>query len=334
MVPAVGYGYDRRSQNHGMSTDARHLVEGLVPSLRAACDNRLGDIDWFRADWQRGGAATGTSVMADDRHGEVPVVVKLPIGLRELNWTCRLQNGDGSPGVIPRVYASGDALGGYDFAWLVIERFPFGPLGTTWDDAHIERVADAAARFYDAARNYPIDRVPLREDWHALAKQATESIRVNDVAEKSFWKDGLKRFRKHLDGLLGLWYEHEPSEWIHGDLHLANAMCRSEDADDPVALIDLAEVRAGHWLEDAVYLERQLWSRQERLTATKPVKAIAQARKRYGLDVAAEYPKLAMVRRALLAGSAPAFIRSEGQAEHFSACLRHLNVSLDGLGMK
>lgn len=314
--------------------DARQLVEGLVPSLRDACDDRLGEISWFRVDWQRGGAATGRSSFRQPDGTETDVILKLPIGLRELNWTRRLQSSADTSCPVPRLYASGDEVGGYDFAWLVIEHFPVGPLGSSWDELHIERIADAVARFYLATTSFPIDRVPIREDWHALAKLATDTLRDNDVQDKSKWKEALKRFRKHLDTLVEKWHEHEPDQWIHGDLHLANAMCRTDTPDEPVTLIDLAEVRAGHWVEDAVYLERQLWARPERLKSTRPVKAMATARKNHGLPVEADYPDLVMVRRALLAGSAPAYIRSEGQPAHFSACLHWLTNSLDGLGLK
>ena len=98
-----------------------------------------------------------------------------------------------------------------------------------------------------------------------------------------------------------------------------------------VALIDLAEVHAGHWVEDAVYLERLLWARPERLKSHKPVKAIAKARKAHGLDVDKDYPRLAMIRRALLAATAPKFIKSEGSPAHLAACLNWLETSLRDL---
>ncbi|MEM7228950.1 MAG: aminoglycoside phosphotransferase family protein, partial [Planctomycetota bacterium] len=276
-----------------MSASARQLAEGLVPAVRSACEDRLGEITWFRTDWQRGGAATGESTFRTDHDTDVPVVIKYPVGEKELRWTRRLQ-ADDAP-VIPRLYASGTEIGGYDFAWLIIEHLPAGPLGMHWDDANVERVADAAARFHKATSAYPVDRVPVREDWSTLAKRGSEVLRQNDVPDKSLWKEAMKRFRKHLHTLADAWHEHEPDQWIHGDLHLANAMCRDDRDDADVVLIDLAEVRAGHWIEDAVYLERQLWARPERLKATRPVKAIANARKHHGLTVDAEYTRLAMI---------------------------------------
>ena len=40
-------------------TQMRSLAQGLADILTVACDGRLGQITWFKADWQRGGAATG-----------------------------------------------------------------------------------------------------------------------------------------------------------------------------------------------------------------------------------------------------------------------------------
>jgi hypothetical protein len=99
----------------------------------------------------------------------------------------------------------------------------------------------------------------------------------------------------------------------------------------PVCLIDLAEVHAGNWIEDAVYLERQLWARPQRLHPHKPVKALAAARKRLGLHVESEYPRLAMIRRGLLAATAPRFIKSEGHPAYLDACLERLEIALNDL---
>ena len=108
-------------------------------------------------------------------------------------------------------------------------------------------------------------------------------------------------------------------------------MCRNDDLDSPVALIDLAEVHAGHWIEDAVYLERQLWGHKTRLKLTKPVHAMAAARKLHGLRVDDEYSKLADLRRMLLAATAPAFMQSEGDPRYLAACLEQFQGATDRL---
>ncbi len=95
--------------------DPRHLAATLAPVLADACEGRLSDITWFRTDWQRGGAATGTARYRLREGRVVDVVVKLPVVQRELLWMQRLQdsNGQGSAEglVVGRLYASGQTLG-------------------------------------------------------------------------------------------------------------------------------------------------------------------------------------------------------------------------------
>ena len=108
-------------------------------------------------------------------------------------------------------------------------------------------------------------------------------------------------------------------------------MTRSDSPDAPVCLIDLAEVRAAHWTEEAVFLERQLWSRPKRLKATKPVRALRRARKACGLTAGEDDDRIAMVRRILLAASAPCFLRTEGNPRHLAACLAWIERGLAGV---
>lgn len=299
--------------------DPRNLAATLAPVLGAACEGRLSEITWFRTDWQRGGAATGTAQYGLPGGGTADVVVKLPVVQRELLWMRRLQDGDAS--VVPRLYASGQTLAGYDLSWLVIERFEHGPLGIHWHDDHVERITDAAARFHLAAMAWPVDQPPRREQWDDLIKTAQKRLRTNPVPRRQEWRAAMKSLRSMLKTLVDGWETRDAGQWLHGDLHPANAMSRVSMESGPVCLIDLAEVRAGHWVEDAVYLERQLWARPERLEGHGPVKALAAARRRCGLPVEDDYPRLAMIRRALLAGAAPGFLQSEGDPRHLDACL-------------
>jgi hypothetical protein len=312
------------------ATEARSLAATLAPVLAEACGGRLGPIRWFKADWQRGGAATGISTFDTGDGGQAGVVVKLPVVPRELTWTRRLQPDDSSDatGVVPRLFASGETLGGYDLAWVIIECLPYGPLGAHWHDDHVSRIAEAAARLYQRARSFPIDRPPRHEDWDALLREAGEAVRLNDLPNRSRWTAAVRALRHQVQRLGAEWEQRGEIEWLHGDLHLANAMSRTSLEAGPVCLIDLAEVHPGHWVEEAVYLERQLWARPERLKATRPVRAIAQARRAAGLPVADNYPRLAMLRRALLAGSAPRYLQSEGDPRHLDACLDWLERAL------
>lgn len=311
----------------------RTLAASLAPLLNEACEGRLGDITWFRADWQRGGAATGTSTFRVDDGAEIPVIVKLPVVQREYTWTVRLQRPDSSDSlekglVVPRLLASGDFIGGYDLAWIIIERFPHGPLGLHWHENHIPRIADAIARFHKATEPFPINQGPVVEDWHDLLEEAHANVKINHVEEPKRWNEAMKRFRRRVDDFILEWRSRPVNTWLHGDAHLANAMSRQGMDEGDVSLIDLAEVHAGHWVEDAVYFERQLWARPDLMKPYKPVKEVAAARKRLGLPVEESYARLAMVRRALLAGTAPKFMRTEGNPQHLTACLYWLETAL------
>jgi Ser/Thr protein kinase RdoA (MazF antagonist) len=308
--------------------DHRSLAATLAPALTDTCNGRLGDINWFKADWQRGGAATGNALFQVDEGDPAPVVLKLPVVRRELTWLRRLQDADDDDPVVPRVLASGDSIDGYDLTWIVMERFPFGPLGRTWHEDHIPRVAEAAARFHREASRAPVDEPPKTEPWDELINEAIEAVRINTLEDAREWTSALKTLRSRLDPIVAEWRARDVDQWLHGDLHLANAMSRVAMDHGPVSLIDLAEVHAGHWVEDAVYFERQLWARPERLKKHRPVRAIAAARKRLGLPVGEGDARLAMIRRLLLAASAPRFLRSEGHPRHLAACLRWLRTGL------
>jgi hypothetical protein len=61
------------------------------------------------------------------------------------------------------------------------------------------------------------------------------------------------------------------------------------------------------------------------------VKVIAAARKKLGLRVETDYPRLAMIRRALLAATAPKFLKSEGHPAYLDSCLNWLEIALNDL---
>jgi len=309
--------------------DPRSLAASLAPVLAEACEGKLSPIRWYRADWQRGGAATGTAEFQVEDAPPAPVMVKLPVVPRERLWVSRLQDDQDQRGpVVPRLYASGDTLGGYDLAWMVIERVPHGPLGAHWHDDHTPRIAEAAARFYAGAARFPVDQPPRQEPWEQLVEGARESLQVNDVPRRSQWRAAVKKLRGRLGPIVAQWEARDTDQWLHGDLHLANAMSRDSVESGPVCLIDFGEVRSGHWVEDAIYLERQLWARPQRLKARKPAREIAAARRALGLIVEEDYPRLAMIRRALMAATAPRFLKSEGDPRHLDACLDWLERAL------
>jgi len=314
---------------HRPPGDARALAASLAEPLRDACGGRLGSIIWFRTDWQRGGAATGHAPWSGDDCEEA--VVKLPVNTRELAWLRRVNERaavDGTAPVVPRLLAGGTSLADYELAWVVIERLPHGPLGCHWHDDHIARIAEASAKFAAASAAHPVDRPVGTEPWPRLLAAARASVESNALRERSRWNAALRTVAGRLDAIVQEWEARTPIEWIHGDLHLANAMSRVAIDEGPVCLIDLAEVRPGHWVEDAIYLERQLWAIPERLKATRPVRAIAHARKQLGLSNGPSHMRMAAIRRLLLAATAPAFMKSEGAPAYLNACLERLEITL------
>ncbi len=309
------------------------MATNLLPALREACDGHLGPVSWFRADWQRGGASTGTAGWIGADGTTRDVVVKFPVIPSELFWTRRLQSADGAaPKVIPHLYASGTSLGHYDLAWMIMERLPYGPLGLRWHRDHIDRVAQAIATFHAETDPLPIDDGHARtEVWEGLLERSRASLRDNRVRQAATWTDAVKRVQRLLDTLVERWRSRDTTHWIHGDVHLANAMSRDGAHSGDVVLIDLAEVRPGHWTEDAVYLERQLWGRPERLDQTRPVRAVARARRRLGLPASKEGYILADIRRVLMAATAPAFLKTEGHPRHLAGALHQLEAALERL---
>ncbi|MEM9884157.1 MAG: phosphotransferase, partial [Planctomycetota bacterium] len=261
----------------------------LEPVLRDHCAGRLSPINWFRTAWQRGGALTGYATFADDTGDPHPVVVKLPVPPRERRWLLTLQTDTEADRVVPRLFAHGESLGAYDFAWVVMQRLPHGPLGPAWAGREFDLVVAAAGRFYRQTAGVPLDphAGPRQRDWQDILDRGRKHVQDRGTNDPQRWKAALKRAAKKLDAWTGPWLARPAGDWCHGDFHLGNAMSHwpaDHDHPDDAAgvLIDLAEVRVGHWVEDAVYLEHLFWSRPHRLAGRKLVSMIARQRKAHG----------------------------------------------------
>jgi aminoglycoside phosphotransferase (APT) family kinase protein len=320
------------------------LGRSLQPALERACRGKLTNIRWFKTDWQRGGAATGFAdamVVRDSVEGwetERQVVIKAPIGWTEYR---ALRDLGHTTAPTPRVLMMGTELEPYDFAWVVMERIPGHPIATRLDDdpKHVfDMLADAVARFYmhcHACWGVP-DSVPIRYDWNRLLGRAIASLGDNPtIAHQERWLSAIEHTRSILDRLLAVWRSRSTETWCHGDLHPGNAMIRppgSPWGEPGVVLLDFAEMRPGHWVEDAVYLERLFWAREPVSRATDPVQQIAEARARHGLVVEDNYGELADIRRLLRAAAAPAFVHMEGHPVYLNACLERAEAVLARLG--
>lgn len=320
--------------------DARSLAASLEPQLLAECEGRLGPVTWFRTDWQRGGAATGLAAWHRDggpaaANGDGKAVVKVPVHPRELRWLQRLQAN--RPAAVPQLLAGGDSLGGYDLAWVVIEHLPAGPLASHWQAAFMPLLADAVASFSAATGATPPEPIRERHDWPLLLATSRRHVKDLRLAQPKVWNGRLREVEQRLPDLLREWAERQPVEWIHGDLHPANAMSREEIAVDEgvargeVCLIDFAEIRCGHWVEDAIYFERLHWIAPDRLKGHPPLRTISAARKARGLDNGSDPARLAAIRRLLMAATAPAFAKTEGSPTYLEACRRRLDESLAAL---
>lgn len=316
----------------GEGTSLSHQLFGshLNQVIIEACEGRLEDIHWFRTDWQRGGAMTGYGRYQTESD-LVPVVMKFPVPPQERRWLKRLQPDQTGIDVVPRLYADGDELGGYDMAWVVMERLTHGPLDASWNGSELDLLVEAIGRFYLAVQQYEPIGQPKQEDWEQILKISRDNVRKHELPDSQRWNSTLKEVKKRLKKHLPKWQARDCSQCIHGDLHAGNAMTRTPPPNGPALLFDLAEARPGHWVEDAVNFERIYWSRPDRLGNRNVVKLIAAERKRHQLPVDADYHHLANTRRLMLAAAAPAFPASDHEPSHLRACLNQVEKMLTQL---
>ncbi len=310
------------SQSH---TDAQPLGGYLGECVQRTCNGRLSEIRWFRTDWQRGGALTGYATYRNDNGEEQPAVVKLPVPPREREWLVRLQQASDT---VPRLYAHGDSLNGYDFAWIVLERLTHGPLGSAWGGAEFDLLVQTIGRFYQATTTVPIKGHAMKRDWFMILEKAREQVDHNVIPESKRWKKLLKLSHQKLKDWVATWESRPIEYWCHGDLHLANAMTRRPPPEGPAILFDFAEIRPGHWVEDGVYFEHLYWARRDRLGGRKLCKQIAQERKQLGLRNDKDWPIYAQVKRNLLAMSLPARLSKDGDPHTIQAAMEVLEREL------
>lgn len=308
------------------------LGAALGPTLRRICDGRLGEIEWFRSTWQQGGAATGWSTWTSDGHEPLRVMVKIPVGPTEYSWTMRLggvaidewESPRARSLPSPRVIAAGETLGGYDLAWLVIERFEGSPLTAELDGSGLGSLLETVARFHALAREHaPVNESPALTDWQRLIDKSRALIPDCGIDQPQSWNAALRRVQRILPSLVDRWRARQITTWCHGDVHPGNAMHRAGDR-DTLVLIDLALVHPGHWVEDALYLERLFWGHKHRLDGVDPVADLARARAAIGLGVGGKPHDLARIRRVMMAACVPVFLAREGNPAYVRRALEHI----------
>ncbi len=309
---------------------AHDLGPQMEPALVDACEGRLTDIHWFQTSWQRGGAATAyAKARCADGEPARDVVVKLPVGPREYFAATAMGIAD-LPG--PGIAFHGTELGGWDIAWLVMERIPGEPLAAHLDKRVFLDLAGAAAAYYKRAGDlWPVRPPRVEWDWSDLLHKARESAQINPIPDAAKWVARLRDTQRALDKLLDVWHSRPINTWCHGDLHPGNLMRRPDGTGwgpSCAILLDYAETHCGHWVEDAIYVERLYWGKPELLHGVKPVSVLAKARREIGLDTSDEYPLYANARRVLMAAVAPAFIHKEGHPKYLAAALEMLEKHL------
>lgn len=323
--------------------DGHALGVSLGPVLIEHCQGRLSHLEWFRSTWQHGGAATGFGRWRLDDGNEIDVMVKLPVGPVEHRWTTQLSaaaaapvNGSARLGEwalpTPRVYASGESLGEYDLAWLIMERLEGQTLAQGWCRESLDDLIHAAALMQaHAIRLTPVGVRPPAPDWDRLLARAREIARASALPEAHHWKEDVKKVQRLLPKLIARWESRPINAWCHGDLHPGNAMRRrlpphlDDGGRPPCVLIDLALVHPGHWVEDAVYLERQFWGKPEALFGIHPVSLLAKYRRELGLPTDGDYGALANLRRVLTAACAPVYLAHDGHPRYLHAALETLD---------
>jgi len=315
------------------------LGDSLGPVLQDATNGRLGPIDWFKATWQRGGASTGYSVWNAPDGRSFDVMVKLPVGPIEYDWTVALghveehgfEHDEHKDAPTPRVLAAGDTLAGYDLAWLVMERFPGHPLPVNLAKDEIMSLLRTTAEFHRLASECRPEIAPVRvRDWAEMLEHSREAARNAEILHHQRWNEAIKRTQKASARLSAEWLGREVNAWCHGDLHPGNAMIRkAENAQSRCVLIDLALVHPGNWVEDALYFERQYWGHDELLHKIKPASQLAKYRRELGLEVGEGYADFADTRRILMAANVPAYLNREGNPKYIEAALCLLERLLD-----
>ena len=313
----AGHPNPSQTVNVGVSALSRNLLDLWAKEHQ----EKFTDLVPFRTVWQHGGAATAwVKCVETQRDG----MVKLPVKAWERRWHRRIRESR-DPDLAPDLFAIGDTIGNVDFAWIVMERIRGNPLHQVPDAHSVEQACEAFARFQKASRPFAVQRRPAPAGWLKQIEQTRKSLQALPQDLAVSWRDALDALAKYHDEAIAAWRYRPIKGWVHGDAHLGNIL-RTEQ--DEVHLIDFAEVRAGHWVEDAIALERPLWQRPELLSNMDPVDMMAGYRRQLGLPVRAEDGRLAAIRRTLLAATAPAWSRTEGGFAGLRSTLKVLEQGL------
>jgi hypothetical protein len=161
-----------------------------------------------------------------------PALLKVNVARDQLWWTRSLAQA--YPELLPRVFTAGEHVGGESLGWILWERVRNG-LHPGWAGREFDMILEAGVKFQVASRTLASS---------AQAAGVLAELRVEDLAERL--EQGVRRAAPGpADRVLQRVFEHWAwvndiceTEVCHGDLHMANALCRDDPPDGEALLID------------------------------------------------------------------------------------------------
>jgi hypothetical protein len=161
-----------------------------------------------------------------------PALLKVNVATDQLWWTRLLAQE--YPALLPHVFAAGEYVGGQKLGWILWERVR-GGLHPGWQGREFDMILEAGVRFQVASRKLAHS---------AQAAGLLAELHVEDLAERL--EQGVRRAapgpaKRVLRRVFEHWAwvkESCETEVCHGDLHLANALCRDEPPGGEALLID------------------------------------------------------------------------------------------------
>ena len=166
-----------------------------------------------------------------------PALLKVNVAPDQRWWTRGLARA--APELLPRVFAIGEQVGGVELGWVVWERVP-GGLSPAWRGREFEMLLEGGVRFQMAARAL---------EQAAQAAGVLHELRVEELA--GWLEQGVQRgapgpadrvLRRVAEDWAWVKAVCE-TEVCHGDLHMANALCRDEPPGGAALLIDYHPTR-------------------------------------------------------------------------------------------
>ena len=205
-----------------------------------------------------------------------PTLLKVNVARDQLWWTRSLAQE--YPELIPSVFAAGERVDGERLGWILWERVR-GGLHPGWEGREFEMILEAGVRFQVASRKLAHS---------AQAAGVLDELQVENLAERL--EQGVCRAAPGpAEKVLGRVFEHWAwikdiceTEVCHGDLHMANALCRAEPPGGEALLIDHHPTRMP-WACDAAKPEI-LNAEPSRKGCRGLVAKQAQIRSRLGLS--------------------------------------------------